>query len=143
MIEYTDILRDHFLTPRNAGEIESPDGVGFIGDPGCGDMLKVTIRVENDRLTDIRFLCKGCAAAIGTASMMTEMARGKTLDEAIEITDEAIEAAVGGLPEAKRHCSNLGASALHEAVYDYTHKSIEHETYAARAMDVFSPNEGG
>ncbi len=128
LLAYSDIVRDHFLNPRNVGALESPDGVGTVGDPVCGDFLKVTIRVEEDRIAEIRFSCRGCPAAIATASAMTELAAGKTLDEAWEITDEAIEAAVGGLPPEKRHCSNLGASALSEAVLDYLHRCIERET---------------
>ena len=91
LLAYSDIVRDHFLNPRNVGALESPDGVGTVGDPVCGDFLKVTIRVEEDRIAEIRFSCRGCPAAIATASAMTELAAGKTLDEAWEITDEAMD----------------------------------------------------
>ncbi len=143
MIDYSDTLKDHFLNPRNAGEIENPDGMGFVGDPNCGDFLKVTIRVENNHIADIAFKCQGCPAAIGTASAMTEMAIGKNLDEASEITDEMIEEMVGGLPEPKRHCSNLGAHALYEAIIDYIHKNIRGEEFVHQAMDIFEPNAKG
>jgi len=125
MQHYTEAVRDHFLNPRNAGVVEDPDGVGAVGDPSCGDLLRVTIRVRNDRIDEIRFQCRGCPAAIATSSAMTELAIGKTVDEAWHITDEDIEAAVGGLPPEKRHCSNLGASALGEAVLNYLHRCIE------------------
>ncbi len=144
MFEYSETLRDHFLHPRNAGELESPDGTSFVGDPRCGDFLKVTIRVEDNRIAAIRFQCQGCPAAIGTASAMTELALGRTLDEANEITDDLIEEAVGGLPPTKRHCSNLGATALAEAILDYVHRSIRAEELLSPALDIFtSTDEGG
>lgn len=133
MQQYTETVRNHFLNPRNAGVLEDPDGVGSVGDPVCGDFLCVMIKVRDDRIEDIRFQCRGCPAAIATASAMTELAIGKTLDEAWGITDEAIESAVGGLPPEKRHCSNLGASALAEAVLNHLHRCIEKELAEAKA----------
>jgi nitrogen fixation NifU-like protein len=121
---YNDKLLDHALHPRNVGEMEDADGVAMVGDPLCGDLLKVWIRVDGDCIADIKFKCKGCPAAIAIASAMTEMALGKNLDEASAITDDDIEAILDGLPEQKRHCSNLGATALYEAIMDYTHKCI-------------------
>jgi len=110
---------DHFLEPRNTGIIEDADSVVETGDPVCGDFLVVSIKVADEKIDDIRFLCKGCSAAIATSSAMTEMAKGKSLDEAAKITPEMIESAVGGLPDDKRHCSNLGAGALGAAIENY------------------------
>ena len=141
MLEYSRKLIEHFTHPKNVGEIENPDGMGFVGDPSCGDFLKVTISVENDIINDIKFKCKGCPAAIGTASAMTEMAIGLDLDSASEITDEMIEEHVKGLPDVKKHCSNLGAKALYEAIMDYTHKSIKREEMATAAINIFRKGE--
>jgi nitrogen fixation NifU-like protein len=128
-MEYSKALIDHFLNPRNLGPPAKISGYGTVGDPSCGDFLAVWIEVEDDRIKDIGFMCRGCPAAIGTASAMTEMARGLTLEEAVLVTEEDILKAVGGLPEFKIHCSNLGASALRGAVYDYLRKrSPEKET---------------
>jgi len=121
---YTDAAMDHFLHPRNVGEIRGADGVGCVGDPSCGDFLKVCIRVENEHVADIKFMCRGCPAAIAAASIMTEMAKGRHLDDAAEITDEMIAQALGGLPDRKQHCSNLGAGALYEAIMDYVLKPL-------------------
>jgi nitrogen fixation protein NifU and related proteins len=143
MISYTETLKDHFLNPRHAGEIDNPDGIGYVGDPHCGDFLKVTIRVRDEHISDIAFKCQGCPAAIGTASAMTEMAIGKSLDEASEITDEMIENKVGGLPGIKKHCSNLGANALYEAIIDYIHKNIRGGEFVHQGMDIFTPNVKG
>ncbi len=116
---YTDKVMDHFQNPRNVGEIENADGSGTVGNPVCGDIMKITIKVENDRLKDIKFKTFGCGAAIATSSMVTEMARGKTLDEALEITNKMVADILGGLPPNKMHCSNLAADALHKAIEDY------------------------
>ena len=119
---------DHFMNPRNVGVIEDPDGVGRHGDPGCGDFLVVTIRVENGVIADIGFLCRGCSAAIATSSAMTELAKGKSLDDAMRITPAMIEEEVGGMPEEKLHCSLLGAEALRKAVADYDTRNKEKNT---------------
>lgn len=116
---YSPTIMDHFLNPRNVGEIPDADGVGGTGDPGCGDSLRVWIQVRDNHLTDVRFRCKGCPAAIACASCMTELAIGTDLDEASEITDEVVEDALGGLPPEKRHCSNLAADALYNAIMDH------------------------
>ncbi len=110
---------DHFMDPRNVGTIKDPDGTGMGGDPGCGDWLLVTIRVADDRIEDIRFQCRGCSSAIVTSSSMTELAKGRSLDEAMNISAVDIENSVGGLSEEKRHCSLLGEQALKEAIEDY------------------------
>jgi len=118
---------DHFVNPRNVGVVEDPDGVGKRGDPDCGDFLVVTIKVEDEAIADIRFLCKGCSAAIATSSAMTELVKGERLDTAMRVTPAMIEEEVGGLPEEKRHCSLLGADALKEAVADYVSRKEEIE----------------
>ena len=110
---------DHFINPRNTGLLKNPDGAGKYGDPVCGDFLIVTIRVSEERIDDIRFLCRGCSAAIATSSAMTDLAKGKRLDEALGITPRMIEDEVGGLSDEKRHCSVLGAEALRAAIEDY------------------------
>lgn len=122
---YGELLLDHFINPRNVGVIKDADGIGTIGDPDCGDYLCIYIKVKDNRLTDVKFQVYGCPAAIATSSILTEMAKGKTLEEGLKITDADVAAAIGGLPEVKLHCSNLGASALHEAIRDYQRKFKE------------------
>jgi len=122
---YSERLVDHFLQPRNVGEIADADGAARVGDPACGDVLAVWIKVNADhRLTDVRFKCRGCPTAIACASMMTELAVGADLDEASEITDETVEDALGGLPPAKRHCSSLAATALNNAIFDHILRGV-------------------
>ncbi|MCL4498704.1 MAG: Fe-S cluster assembly scaffold protein NifU [Chloroflexi bacterium] len=119
---YSEKVMDHFRNPRNVGEIENPDGVGEVGNPVCGDMMKITIRVKEDHLEDVKFQTLGCGAAIATSSMVTEMAIGKTLDEAMTISKQAAADALDGLPPAKMHCSVLAADGLHDAIEDYRAK---------------------
>jgi nitrogen fixation NifU-like protein len=116
---YSDKVMDHFMNPRHVGEIEDPDGVGEVGNPVCGDMMTFMIRVREDRLEDVKFRTFGCGAAIAVSSMISDMAIGKTLDEAMEITNEKVAEELDGLPKHKMHCSNLGADALHKAIEDY------------------------
>lgn len=116
---YTDKLIEHFKNPRNIGQIPDADGVGTIGDPSCGDYLRIFIKVKEDRLTEVKFEVYGCPAAIATTSILTEIAAGKTLEEAFEISDLDIVEALGGLPDQKIHCSNLGTLALYQAMLDY------------------------
>ena len=120
-MDYSETILDHFQNPRNIGEIPDADGVGAVGDPSCGDYLKVWIKVSDDyHISDIRFKCKGCPAAIALGSIMTELAKGKHIDEVSEtITDAAVEEAAGGLPDQKQHCSNLAAGALCQAIMNY------------------------
>ncbi len=120
---YSDKVMEHFTNPRNIGEIEDADGVGEVGNPVCGDVMRITIKVEQDRITDIAFKTLGCAAAIATSSITTEMARGKTLDEAMKIEKGAVAEELGGLPPQKMHCSNLAAEGLHKAIEDYRAKN--------------------
>ncbi len=119
MALYSDKVMDHFMNPRNVGELERPDGVGEVGNPTCGDMMTFMISVKDGRIDDIRFKTFGCGAAIAVSSMVSEMALGKTLDEAMEITNAMVAEELGGLPTNKLHCSNLGADALHAAIEDY------------------------
>jgi nitrogen fixation NifU-like protein len=122
---YSEKVLDHFRNPRNVGEIEDADGVGTVGNPVCGDMMSVYIKVNDDKIEDIKFRTFGCGAAIATTSMTTELAKGKTLDEAMEITRQDVADELGGLPPVKMHCSNLAADALHEAIEDYRKKKGE------------------
>jgi nitrogen fixation NifU-like protein len=130
MFFYSDEVLNHFLNPRNVGELQDPDGVGAIGDPACGDYLQVQIRTNGRIIQEIRFLCQGCGAAIACASKMTELARGLSLDKARLITDQVVARALGGLPIEKLHCSNLGAGALQAAIDDYLKRAGERATGA-------------
>ena len=128
---YTDLVMDHFSNPRNVGEIEDADGVGQIGNPVCGDVMRMTIKVEDDHISDVKFKTFGCGAAVATSSMVTEMVQGKTLTEAAEISNKAVAEALGGLPANKMHCSNLAADALHIAIEDYLNRADRRDEIAA------------
>jgi nitrogen fixation NifU-like protein len=117
--DYSEKVMDHFMNPRNVGQVEKPDGIGKVGNPVCGDLMELSITVEGGRIADARFRTFGCGAAIATSSILTELVKGKTIDEALSITDRAIAEALGGLPPKKMHCSNLGADALKAAIADY------------------------
>jgi nitrogen fixation NifU-like protein len=119
---YTEKVMDHFSNPRNIGEIENADGVGEVGNPVCGDMMSFYINVKDDKIADIKFKTFGCVAAIAVSSMVTEMARGKTLAEAKKITKKSVAESLDGLPKEKMHCSNLGADALAKAIVDFESK---------------------
>ena len=127
---YSEKVLEHFRNPRNVGELENPDGVGIEGNPVCGDLMEIHIKVENDRITDIKFKTFGCGSAIATSSMVTELAKGKTLDEALRITRQDVADELDGLPKQKMHCSNLAADALHQAIEDYRKKQAEGSTDA-------------
>ena len=116
---YSAKVMDHFNNPRNVGEIENADGVGEVGNPVCGDVMKISIKVEDGRIADIRFKTLGCGAAIAVSSITTEMAKGRTLEEALGITRDQVAGELGGLPPNKMHCSNLAADGLHKAVEDF------------------------
>ncbi|MFQ6136906.1 MAG: Fe-S cluster assembly scaffold protein NifU [Candidatus Hydrothermarchaeales archaeon] len=125
---YTEKVMDHFRNPRNMGEIENPDGVGRVGNPVCGDLMELQIKVKDDIIEDVKFRTFGCGAAIATSSIATEMAKGKTLDWALkEITRKSVAEELGGLPPIKMHCSNLAADALHAAIKDYLSKKESQE----------------
>ena len=122
---YTQKVMDHFKEPKNVGVVPDADGKGVVGNPTCGDQMEITIKVENDVIVDIRFRTFGCGAAIATSSMITEMALGKTIDEALKITRGDVAEALDGLPPQKMHCSNLAADALAKAIEDYRSKQSE------------------
>lgn len=119
---YTEKVMEHFKNPRNVGEIPDADGVGTVGNPVCGDLMTIYIKVKDNRLTDIKFKTFGCGSAIATSSMITELAKGKPLEEAMRITRANVADSLGGLPPVKMHCSNLAADALHAAIEDYYKK---------------------
>jgi len=119
---YTEKVMDHFLNPRNAGAIEDADGIGEVGNPTCGDMMTFYIKVDDNHLSDVKFKTFGCGAAIAVSSIASEMAKGKTLDEARKITPALVAEELQGLPKNKLHCSNLGAQALNKAIDDYLKK---------------------
>ena len=121
-MQYSEKVLEHFANPRNVGVIENPDGEGEVGNPVCGDVMKITIRVEDGRIADVKFQTLGCGAAIATSSMITEMAKGKTLDEAVTISRDDVAGELDGLPPAKMHCSNLAADALRAAIEGYRTK---------------------
>ncbi|AEG18018.1 MAG: Fe-S cluster assembly scaffold protein NifU [Methanobacterium paludis] len=124
---YTEKVMDHFQNPRNVGEIKDADGVGTEGNPVCGDLMTIYIKVEDNIITDIKFKTFGCGAAIATSSMITEMAIGKTIEEALKITRKDVADELEGLPPVKMHCSNLAADALKAAIADYKMKQAEEE----------------
>jgi nitrogen fixation NifU-like protein len=119
---YSDKVMDHFMNPRNVGEIEDADGVGEVGNPVCGDMMTFYIKVDDNRLSDVKFKTFGCGAAIAVSSIASEMAKGKTLEEARKITPALVAKELEGLPKNKYHCSNLGAQALNKAIDNYLKK---------------------
>jgi len=122
---YSDRVMDHFTNPRNVGDMEDADGVGIEGNPTCGDAMKIYIRVRDGKIVDAKFKTFGCGAAIAVSSMVTEMVKGKTLDEALAISKETVAQELGGLPPQKMHCSNLGADALKKAIEDYRSKQAK------------------
>jgi len=124
---YSEKVMDHFQNPRNVGEIENADGIGTEGNPTCGDLMTIYIKVEDNIITDIKFKTFGCGAAIATSSMITEMAVGKTIEEALKISRNDVADELEGLPPVKMHCSNLAADALRAAIADYKMKQAEKE----------------
>jgi nitrogen fixation NifU-like protein len=119
---YSDKVMDHFMNPRNVGEIEDADGIGEEGNPVCGDMMTFYVKVDDNRLSDVKFKTFGCGAAIAVSSIVSEMAMGKTLEEVRKITPSRVAEELGGLPKNKHHCSNLGAQALNRAIDNYLEK---------------------
>ena len=136
MALYNDIVMEHFLNPKNVGEMETPDGTGVYGSPVCGDMMQIQIKVENDVITDAKFKTFGCGSAIASSSMATSMIIGKTVEEALEVTNKQIIDELGGLPPVKVHCSVLADRAIKNAIYDYAQKNGK--TYAA--LEGYDPN---
>jgi nitrogen fixation NifU-like protein len=123
MEEYSNKVMDHFMNPRNVGEIPDADGVGQVGNPVCGDIMKMYLKIENNIITDVKFKTFGCGAAVATSSMATELIKGKTIEEALEITNKAVAEALDGLPPIKMHCSNLAEQAIKAAIEDYKKKN--------------------
>ena len=123
MERYSEKVMEHFRNPRNVGEIKNPDGIGHVGNPVCGDIMEMYIKVENNIIVDAKFKTFGCGAAIATSSMVTELVKGKTVDEALKISNRAVVEALGGLPHIKMHCSVLAEEALKSAITDYLAKS--------------------
>lgn len=119
---YNKKVMEHFTNPRNVGEIPDADGIGEQGNPVCGDAMKIFIKVQDNKIVDAKFQTFGCGASIAVSSMVTEMVKGKTIDEALKISKETVASALDGLPPQKMHCSNLGADALHKAIEDYRKK---------------------
>lgn len=119
---YTEKVMDHFRNPRNMGEIKNPDGFGKVGNPTCGDVMAIYIKVKENKIVDIKFKTFGCTAAIATSSILTEIVKGKTIEEALKVTRDDVANELGGLPAIKMHCSNLAADALREAIKDYKRK---------------------
>ena len=124
---YTEQVMDHFMNPRNVGEIADASGVGTVGNAKCGDIMKIYIKVENDVIVDVKFKTFGCGAAIATSSRATEMVMGKTIDEALKVTNKMVADSLGGLPAVKMHCSVLAEEALHAAIQDYKDKLVRGE----------------
>ena len=121
-MEYTEQVMDHFMNPRNMGEMDDASGVGTVGNAKCGDIMRIYIKVENDVITDVKFKTFGCGAAIATSSRATEMVMGKTIEEALQVTNKMVAESLGGLPAVKLHCSVLAEEALHAAIQDYKDK---------------------
>ncbi len=132
---YTEQVMDHFMNPRNVGEIEDASGVGTVGNAKCGDIMRIYIKVENDVIVDVKFKTFGCGAAIATSSKATEMVMGKTIDEALKITNKMVMDELGGLPEVKIHCSVLAEEALHEAIKNYKERLAAGEISGAAPAD--------
>ena len=122
MVTYSEKVMQHFMNPQNVGDIKDADGIGEVGNPVCGDMMTFYIKVKDNKLEDVKFKTFGCGAAIAVSSMVSQIAKGKTLEEALKITNKDVAEELGGLPKNKMHCSNLGADALHAAIKDYMKK---------------------
>lgn len=133
---YNDKVMDHFMNPHNVGEIENADGIGTYGSPVCGDMMQISINVEDDKITDAKFKTFGCGSAIASSSVATDMIIGMTIDEALELTNQQIINELGGLPAVKVHCSVLADHAIKSAIYDYAQKTGK--TY--KGLEGFDPN---
>ena len=122
-MEYSEKVMDHFMNPRNMGEIDDASGVGQVGNAACGDIMRISLEIDGDVIKDAKFRTLGCGAAIATSSMATELVKGKTIEDAIKITNATVADALDGLPPVKMHCSNLAEEALHAALYDYSNKN--------------------
>lgn len=134
---YTETVMDHFKNPRNVGSIENPDGVGQVGNPKCGDIMKIYIKVNNDIIEDVKFETFGCGSAIASSSMATELIKGKSINEAVELSNKAVVEALGGLPPVKVHCSVLAEQAIKSALYDYAQKTNK----TIKGLENYKPEE--
>ena len=133
MVQYSEKVMDHFSHPRNVGELPGANGVGTVGNPVCGDIMKMYLKVENDIITDVRFQTFGCGAAIATSSIATEMIKGKSIEEALQLTNKAVADALDGLPPVKMHCSLLAEQAVRSAIEDYRKRQAGAQDEAPRA----------
>ena len=133
---YSEKVMDHFNNPRNVGEVPNADAMGQVGNPVCGDIMKITMKIENEVITDVKFKTFGCGAAVATSSLATELVKGKTIDEALQITNKMVMESLGGLPSVKVHCSVLAEEALHAAIKDYKEKMEKGEKPASEEEEV-------
>ena len=141
---YSEKVMEHFANPRNVGEMENPDGVGEVGNPKCGDIMRMYIKVENDTIVDVKFMTFGCGAAIATSSMATELVKGKTIAEALKLTNKAVMEALDGLPAVKVHCSVLAEQAIKAAVSDYyRRRGIDPTPIVGEIQDADEAHEHG
>lgn len=136
---YSEKVMEHFTNPRNVGEIENADGVGQVGNAKCGDIMKIYLKIENGIIEDVKFKTFGCGSAIASSSMATEMVKGKTIDEALEVTNKAVAEALDGLPPVKMHCSVLAEQAIKSALYDYAKKN----NLQLKGLENFNPDDDG
>jgi nitrogen fixation NifU-like protein len=134
---YSEKVMDHFMNPRNVGEIKDADGVGQVGNPKCGDIMKIYLKIENNVIVDVKFKTFGCGSAIASSSMATEMIKGKTVEEAVKLTNKAVAEALDGLPPVKMHCSVLAEQAIKSALLDYAKKNNVH----IPGLENFNPDE--
>jgi len=134
---YSDKVMDHFMNPRNVGEIDDPDGVGTVGNPACGDIMQMFIKIKDDTIVDAKFKTFGCGAAIASSSMATELIKGKKIEEAVKVTNSEVTSALGGLPPVKRHCSVLAEEALHSALADYYKKQGKEPPFRLKNPEEF------
>ena len=134
---YSEKVMDHFMNPRNVGEIENADGIGEVGNPKCGDIMKMYLKIENDTIVDVKFKTFGCGSAIASSSMATELIKGKTIKEAMQLTNKAVAEALDGLPPVKMHCSVLAEQAIKSALYDYSKKN----NITIEGLEIFNPDE--
>ena len=134
---YSAKVMDHFTNPRNVGEIENPDGVGQVGNAKCGDIMKIYLKIEDNVIVDIKFKTFGCGSAIASSSRSTEMVKGKTIEEALEVTNKSVAEALDGLPAVKMHCSVLAEEAIKAALFDYSKKN----NITIKGLENFEPTE--
>ncbi len=126
-MQYSEKVMEHFRNPRNVGELENPDGIGHVGNPVCGDVMELYIKVKENIIIDIKFKTFGCGAAIATSSILTELVKGKSIEQALTISNKAVAEALGGLPRIKMHCSVLAEDALKSAIDDYYNKQVKNK----------------